>query len=104
MWTPPPRELSESEQAEAARLQKERDAIQGELSAVSREYSKAYTAASEGKDPESAEVKEALAAARKRFSEGSAPLRAKLKGVTDPLEELIPSPKRETFVWLYERR
>jgi hypothetical protein len=104
LWTPPARELTEEEQAKAAELQEERDSIQQDLMNLSRTYGEEIRAATDGKDPESAEAKEAMDAARKRYSEASAPLRTRMQAVMGPLEELVPGPKRETFVWLYERK
>ncbi len=104
MWTPEGRELSEEEQAEAKRLTTVRDELKKRNSELRRTYSREVGEAKTGKDPESPEVKAALAAARQRYGERFKPLRKELETVTDALDKLIPSPKHAAFVWLYERR
>ncbi len=104
MWTPEARELTDAEKAQAGELTARKTDLQTRRGAVTSTYRAEVAAVSEGKDPKSAEVMEAVAAARKRYSENAGPLSAELKTVTDALNELVPSPMREPFVWLYERR
>jgi hypothetical protein len=104
MWTPKGRQLTAEEEAEVVRLNALRDELQNKRGAATVTYRDEMTAAAEGKAPDSPELKEAQAAARKRYSEAVAPLNAELKPVTDALQELVPGPMRETFVWIYERK
>jgi len=104
MWLPEGRPLTAGEREEADRLEKVREAAQADLDGISAEYSKAYRAATEGKDRKDPEVVKAIAAAGNRYREDSAALRRKVEELTEQLEKLVPGPRRETFVWLYERK
>ena len=105
MWTPPARELTESETAEAERLKAKKDELMKEMRTFSAEYSKAYQEATkDGTDTDSPEAKKAIEAALNRYRERSAPMREEMKTVSEALEKLVPAQKREAFVWLYERR
>ncbi len=104
MWTPAGRNLSVEEQAEAEKLKKERDAVQQELDRAGQEFGKAHQAVTAGKDPKDPEVEKALAQARKKYGDATAAPRARMEEITKRLDLLVPGPKRETFVWLYERK
>ena len=103
MWTPEGRELTAEEQAEVEDLTKKRDAFQKKQMELGQAYSKAYQD-QEGKDPESEEVKKALADAMAVYRKAAGELQKEMKPTMDRLAELVPSPKREAFVWLYERK
>ena len=104
MWTPPARSLSAEEKAQAEELTKAREEVQKELNSASMEYSKAVSAASNGKPSNDPDVMNAVKEASKRYSAAIAAPRAKLVEISKKLDLLVPEPKREAFVWLYERK
>ena len=104
MWTPPARTLTAEQRAEADRLGKRRDEIQGRIQEASRAYSQAYQAAIAGRSKSDPEAAAAIQAAAERYSKATAAPRRELEEVERALEPLVASPKRDSFVWLYERR
>ena len=104
MWTPPARELSADEQATAARLQQELDAVREVQRSLMARVNEETAKATEGVDPASPEVRkkrsEIFETHRAEYTAAS----RKSQVLSAELQELVPAPKREAFVWLYEQR
>ncbi|MFO1078171.1 MAG: FG-GAP-like repeat-containing protein [Planctomycetota bacterium] len=97
-WIPPAPQLTAEQQARVAELEKE----QAEISAATRKLNEAMSAATEGLDDEAAKAKRSeilktQADERKRIGK-------RAQAVHAELEPLLPGPKRDSFVWLYENR
>ena len=93
---PPARELSAEEQQRVTALQAEIEALEAEIAKIFEPIEKA----TEGLDEEAAAAKwdELFKAAEPQFKAAN-----KRRGELDKqLRELVPGPRREPFVWLYE--
>ena len=103
MWTPKGRELNAEERARADELTKE-------LEALSKETEKTYEKASNEIDEATAEFNtgsdewgEAVDAVNDKYRGAMEANRKGMSAAREELDGLIPSPKRSSFVWLYER-
>jgi hypothetical protein len=103
MWTPPARELTADEKAQAEKLKQEQAAIGKRQQELMKKVNADAEKAAEGLDRSSDEY-------RKKWSETYGKYRPQLteinkerQRVTKRLNELIPAPQRKSFVWLYER-
>jgi hypothetical protein len=103
MWTPKGRELNAEERARADELTKE-------LEALSKETEKTYEKASNEIDEATAEFNtgsdewgEAVDAVNDKYRGAMEANRKGMSAAREELDELVPSPKRKSFVWLYER-
>ena len=102
IWKPEGRELDAEEKAEAERVQKALADLQQRRMALNTTIREEVDAAGEP-TPGGDEWREAYAAARTRHEEEIRAHATEHATLTAALEELIPSQKREAFVWLYER-
>ena len=103
MWTPKGRELNGLEEARVEELRTELKAIEDESSKIFEEISKEIDEASSKLDPESDEYDEMIDAVYDKHSEKLNANRKEMTSAREELDELIPSSKRKSFVWLYER-
>jgi len=103
MWSPKGRELNADEEARADELTKEIEALSKESQKIYEKISQEIQEGSQGLDPESEEHEELVDAIYDKYSEGMNASRKKMSAAREELDELIPSPKRNSFVWLYER-
>jgi hypothetical protein len=103
MWSPKGRELNADEEARADELTKEIEALSKESQKIYEKISQEIQEGSQGLDPESEEHEELVDAIYDKYSEGMNASRKKMSAAREELDELIPSPKRKSFVWLYER-
>ena len=103
MWTPKGRELNSQEEARVEELQMELKALEEESSKIFETISKEIEEATAELNDESDESEEAVDAIYDKHSEAMNGSRKKMSAAREELDELIPSPKRKSFVWLYER-
>ena len=101
MWTPKGRDLSAEERARA-------DELTEKIKALSKESEKTYEKISKEIDEvtaglESEELQEAVDAIYDKYGEAMDANRKGMSSAREELDELIPSPKRVSYVWLYER-
>ena len=104
MWTPTGRELTDAEQARAKELEEHIEAASAKMNKLNAAILAKADKAAEGFERGEAEwmteykaIAKESAAERKEFSEALTELR-------EELADLVPSPQRQTFVWLYERQ
>ncbi len=97
-FQPAARKLDAREEAEAARLRREIDAVEAKFAAINEEISKAL----EGlpKDQAKSRREELWTGRQPDFSK----LREELDGLSEALHRLVPPAKRLPFVWLCENR
>ena len=103
MWTPPPRDLDPNQQAEADRLKKAVQEAQGATQEIMKKVNDEVAKATEGMDRSTPEYREKWSKVFESHRADYTAASQKIQTLTKQLEELVPGPKRETFVWLYER-
>jgi hypothetical protein len=103
MWTPEARALSREEQATVARLQKEQQAVQKRQQELMGKVNAEAQKAAEGLDRSSKEYREQWSAAYAKYKSEITKVRKEYQRLAKQINELVPAPKREAFVWLYER-
>lgn len=99
MWSPKGRELNAEEIARAEVLKAELKTLEEESNEVYEKISKEI----DELDLVSDEFDDAVDAIYDKHSEAMNSNRKKMTAAREELEKLIPSPKRTSFVWLYER-
>lgn len=95
-WTPKGRELSADEQKQVETLQQGRQQQLGKL----EKLTEAAQEAAKGLDEEAANKK--YVEAYQAQKDERAAIQKELQALQKQLEELVPSSKRESFVWFYE--
>ncbi len=103
MWSPKGRELSAEEEARAEELKAKLKALEEESSDVFKKISSEIEAATSTLDRESEEFEEKVDAIYDKHSAALDANRKRSTAAREELDELVPSPKRSSFVWLYER-
>jgi hypothetical protein len=103
LWSPPARELSAEEQATVARLKKQQKLVIVQRQEIMTKVQAEAKKAREGLDPKSKQFREALSAAYASHSDQLTPIRKELQSLSKQINELVPAPQRQAFVWLYER-
>ena len=104
MWKPVARELTAEEKAVVARLTAERTAVQQQQQKVMAEIAATAKKATEGMDTSSDEYRKARSAVYAKHRDDYMPFVKEAQALTKKIGELVPAAKRETFVWLYERK
>jgi len=99
LWVPPGRELNEEEQFRADALRAEIESLFEERQALIETLQQRIAEATAGLDEDS----EAYEQKAEPLSEAVRALASKRAEVQKQLAELVPAPKRDTFVWYYER-
>jgi hypothetical protein len=103
MWTPPARELDETEQARAAKLKEQLAEAQQVPRDIMSKVQAETAKAAEGLDRASEEYRKKWSECFQKHSAEYSEAREKTQKLKAQLEELVPGPKREAFVWVFER-
>jgi len=103
MWTPKGKKLNDAEKATVAKLRKELAKAQQKSSAFLRKISDEAKQATAGLDPKSKEWRTTYSAVYSKYNDERVKLLKPMQAIQKELGKLIPQPKREPFVWLYER-
>ena len=103
MWTPEGRKLNAEEEARAAELSATVKRLNEESSALFEKIWDEIFKATVNLDPESEEHEEIVDSINDKYESETTASREKLSAAQAELEELVPSPKRVSYVWLYER-
>jgi hypothetical protein len=102
-WTPSPRELSGLEELRVEELTNELEVLEEEQTALYDAFSADLEEATAGLDSESEEYEERSDEVRDKHLGGLREMSDKMRAAQEELDELVPKPKRKSFVWLYER-
>ena len=103
MWTPEGRKLNAEEEARAAELSATVKRLNEESRALFEKIWEETFKATVNLDPESEEHEEIVDSINDKYESESTASRERLSAAQAELEELVPSPKRVSYVWLYER-
>jgi len=103
MWKPKARPLSDEEQAEVARLQKERSEVLARRTKLLTKVSEEAKKATEGMDRRSKEARAKTSAIYGKYRQQMTAFSKQLQPLTKKLNALVPAAQRQAFVWLYER-
>ena len=104
MWAPVARELNDEERAVVARLSAERTEVQAQQQKIMAAISEKANKATEGLDSSTDEYRKKRSAVYAEHRDQYMPVMKQVQELTKKIGELVPGPKRETFVWLYERK
>ncbi|MHC4939635.1 MAG: FG-GAP repeat domain-containing protein [Planctomycetota bacterium] len=104
IWKPKARELSDEEKATVKRLQKQQQENQAALQEIYAKLNSEVNAATKGLERGSPEWREKYQPIYDRYRPDMTPLSKKAQSLSKELAELVPTNKRETFVWFYERK
>ena len=104
MWTPEARELDEDEQAEVARLKAKQNAAQMRQRDLMKKIQAETAQAATGMERGSPAYQKKYSEIFNKHRDDYTAIRQKIQGLAKELNELIPAPQRQAFVWLYERR
>ena len=102
-WAPAGRELTAEEEARAAELQALLEELSAELATVFEEMDAAMKEAFEGRDPYDPEHAEEAGQVRAPFTERYMAIFERQDPLQAELDELMPRPKSDSGIWLYER-
>ena len=103
MWTPASRELSAEEQATVTRLRAQQQEIQKRNSELRQKINAEVAKQAEGLELNSPEWRKKQSAVYATYRDQTTAIRTELAEVSKLIGELVPSPQRKSFVWLYER-
>jgi len=103
MWTPKVRELSEAEKATVAKLNAEQAEVQKRLRAAMDKINAEVKSATEGMDTASADYRAKRSEIYKKHNDARTAVFKESQALRKQIDVLVPGPKREAFVWLYER-
>lgn len=104
MWTPESRTLTDEEKATVRQLRATQKSLQAEQSAIYAEISKEVAEATTGLERKSKEYREKNSEIFQRYGDRLQPVSKKLGKIRKQIADLVPSSKRESYVWLYERQ
>jgi len=104
MWTPPARELTAEETATVARLRKQQAEVQKRQQEVMAAITEKAKKATEGLDNTTEEYRAKWSAVYEEHRDEYMPVIQENQELSKRIGELVPGMKRETFVWLYERK
>jgi hypothetical protein len=102
-WTPPAHQLSVEEESRAAELAKQIEDAEGEQERIWKTMVSEIEAATAGLDPDGAEFEKNADTVHEKFDEALRAIWEQSSVARKEREKLVPRPKRDSFVWFYER-
>ncbi|MEM8885733.1 MAG: VCBS repeat-containing protein [Planctomycetota bacterium] len=103
MWTTRARELNEDENVTLERLRKQQKQVTDRLQQMSRATHAAATKATEGLAQDSKKYRDRWMKVYAEHEEKVIPFHRQLQELTRNIGTYVATPRREGFVWLYER-